>query len=941
MPLVETRVFFFFFFARSTDLNGEGAGGVDVGLIDCVCAKRAFVSESEVRVSVEARESARKEQAKEKGSKEEEGRGRLEQMDRGDVFGDMARMLDEEQSEGGGSNASKEPVAWDVRAHTLEVTAARRAGSSDLLEGLATMLERSTPRPASWRLNKSGALVSVRKSPEEVRAERRAQRRKLLIAKGLALGIVPRPEPSLTMRMEVFHKRMALRKLQRDDRHVVDVWIEEERQAAKANRPDEKKALLRILSGPVAARGREFFNQLRNNSSSSGDSSPRSLDRSSAGNNSSSASGSNNTNNTNNKNETLTLPSRKATGSLPSISLPGSARTSGAATPSGEPVGPSTPKSAPITARDGAATASPRVSRVQNGLLRMLSEEADGNFPTRPRSASDFSRTPRKGPERGESSTPESEMTTKEKRAALLQLRNTSSSGLASYSTGAPALLGLVRQSAQDEESTSLDTVRESTSLDIPREDSVEAEKPPSSSRSSGSEQSASDGTAARPTTPLKPKRRSHSLDETTTAAQTPPRTSGATEAASPPSPAATDASPSKEVSSPKLGNKGKLARTLSRRISATKAKAGKQLTQLRESIEKAKDSKRDKNSSVSVYIPANLKVHSAREIIDCFHFESQVGGSPRAEFAQPTPIDTMLVSDTAFCVALVDHILLDANLEEQGKQDRLLKALMEIHKVHRCFHQFCTAMCEKDYVARDIFVWRSRTPLTAVFSLCCREQGALNYLDTIAGPFVYSFCTSERPKFAALFDRFLSTLEYTLVRLPKALQCVLADVDRICGDPRALGLFVFVRFLLPFVTHPAHQESAPHAKRMFQAMTRALGAIASDITPPSKGFTEKEMSAINLQQALMNRDFFYAPLLRSAALVEENEILPDVPRDVYEMLQGELFAYIAQQIDAGALESPNAKLTRLLRQPRLQLDALATTIESSEEDDALDLEDI
>lgn len=351
---------------------------------------------------------------------------------------------------------------------------------------------------------------------------------------------------------------------------------------------------------------------------------------------------------------------------------------------------------------------------------------------------------------------------------------------------------------------------------------------------------------------------------------------------------------------------------------------------------------KRKEAKKRSVFPPV-LKVASARVITENLQDFYMGKGSPTLpqDFPGSTPTATMLAADIQSCVAVVNHILLDPNLEQQMQQERLLKSLVEILKVHQCFRQFAALLCLCDYQEKDIFVWRSRTPLTAIFSVCCKELAALDYLDTIVGPFIHSFGTGDRSAFTTMFDQFVSTLEYTLARVPKSMQFILAEVDRICGDPRALGLFLFVRFLLPFVTHPAHQDYAPDSSkhRLVQAMTRALGALSSDTTPES-GFSETERAAINLQQALMNRDFFYAGLLRSAALSDEQDLRADIGLTVYTILERELFDYLASELKLGTLHLNNASLTQMLNdrygQRRNELSSIDSGLSQSTDDSEL-----
>lgn len=139
---------------------------------------------------------------------------------------------------------------------------------------------------------------------------------------------------------------------------------------------------------------------------------------------------------------------------------------------------------------------------------------------------------------------------------------------------------------------------------------------------------------------------------------------------------------------------------------------------------------------------------------------------------------------------------------------------------------------------------------------------------------------------------------------LPAAPAALLQAAFAASGDPRAIGLFLFLRFFCPYLSHPDRwQRAGPAARARCTAFARRLGQLAS---------LQDELRGSLLEPllfALATPAEFYGPLL--ARPIAPRTV--PLPRPAMQALRLFMRSRLAELRDQAAEEDDPAGLWNLL----------------------------
>lgn len=312
----------------------------------------------------------------------------------------------------------------------------------------------------------------------------------------------------------------------------------------------------------------------------------------------------------------------------------------------------------------------------------------------------------------------------------------------------------------------------------------------------------------------------------------------------------------------------------------------------------------------------SSARVQSAASLGVPWNSVSALSSSEPPQLAPCEKIDTSMVASLAFCAELVDAVAQDDR--DVVAQSRLLKAVVETLKMHGMFVAFCNHLAQREFRG-NISTWREPTTLCRVFGVCCQEGAALNFLDSVVGPFVAELMAmpDEFAKVETLFvkslDAFLSRLESALPMLAKSWQAVAQAAFRASQrDARTIGIFLFLRFVVPFMSHPRHVSQSDQRRGQLPLAIRAVCSIANDSAAADQ-FSPSLYSTVNLQASLMNDSFFYKSLVRQS--IEEGDVCSDVTVSESVELRDELYAWCSAALERGALQSAPEDFVMLLHE--------------------------
>jgi hypothetical protein len=196
----------------------------------------------------------------------------------------------------------------------------------------------------------------------------------------------------------------------------------------------------------------------------------------------------------------------------------------------------------------------------------------------------------------------------------------------------------------------------------------------------------------------------------------------------------------------------------------------------------------------------------------------------------QPEDLDELaglLLSSVEISAAVV---AVAANGEDN--KDGLLLTLILLHcRAGSLFH-LAHFMAQKEFEQRDISVWRQATPLVALVACALRQDSTLAYCARITSDVIKTLTRPRGPEpdIDALVGRFVGAVRTSFGSdLPPEVAVLLQAVYNVCGDTRSCGLFLFLRFFSPYLTHPARWNSKPPlARQRLTAFARRMGQLVA-----------------------------------------------------------------------------------------------------------------
>ncbi len=189
--------------------------------------------------------------------------------------------------------------------------------------------------------------------------------------------------------------------------------------------------------------------------------------------------------------------------------------------------------------------------------------------------------------------------------------------------------------------------------------------------------------------------------------------------------------------------------------------------------------------------------------------------------------LETELVKNAELTRALL-HVIVNVGPEES---DGLLATVCEMHSSHNKLGELARQLAVREYEARDndITVWREKTELVALVQSLLRQKRSQAWCARVADPAVKRLLRGiTEPDIDVHVGRFVAAVGAAFAEAPDDVAAAMQGVYAACGDTRAVGLFLFLRFFSPYVTHPARWASQPAKHSRLTAFAKRLGQLVA-----------------------------------------------------------------------------------------------------------------
>lgn len=171
--------------------------------------------------------------------------------------------------------------------------------------------------------------------------------------------------------------------------------------------------------------------------------------------------------------------------------------------------------------------------------------------------------------------------------------------------------------------------------------------------------------------------------------------------------------------------------------------------------------------------------------------------------------------------------------------------------------------LIDADYgKTKDVFVWRERTPFVLLWAAAATQKVATKFLDTYVGSVITELLrfagTPPDEAIAAAAKAILERMIQYANKLPLEMQYCLKEISLATqGSPLALGNFLYLRFVVPFLAHPAHTSNRDGLK----LLSKVIISVAS-LQPFTEERPDPQASLRNMvAEMLGNAETMYRAL--------------------------------------------------------------------------------
>ena len=219
--------------------------------------------------------------------------------------------------------------------------------------------------------------------------------------------------------------------------------------------------------------------------------------------------------------------------------------------------------------------------------------------------------------------------------------------------------------------------------------------------------------------------------------------------------------------------------------------------------------------------------------------------------------------------------------LVAKGEGEGLVEALASLLAAKNTLAKTLKVLAVREYASLDgIYAWRGQTGLVALGQVLLRTTAVTVWCARVAAT-----GRSRSNDSGVVVEALIEGCGRLLGECPPQMTVLLQAVHTASGgDPRAQGLFVWLRLLLPFLCHPDRlgRRPSPSARARQLGVARRLGQLAAQLEP---------MTAL-----------FYAPALQCLSLSPSSLALA-VPVDSPQAAR--LVQWVRAQPDLRASASP------------------------------------
>ena len=176
----------------------------------------------------------------------------------------------------------------------------------------------------------------------------------------------------------------------------------------------------------------------------------------------------------------------------------------------------------------------------------------------------------------------------------------------------------------------------------------------------------------------------------------------------------------------------------------------------------------------------------------------------------EPGVKDSLLCSDSAFISKLVLHVVFhDPYLLDHDKSN-YLHTIVEMMKANRNLITHCSSIAKREFLQKsDISAWREQTAFVCIAQTVFRSESSVNFCSKMCASVVRKILKQgsriSEAELGKMVSKFVLNVGEVFEKqmLPPSIAAVLQAAYRACSDVRAVGLFLFIRFFCPYISHP------------------------------------------------------------------------------------------------------------------------------------------